>query len=282
MSAGKRFIENAPTPVMQRTRQKTEVDKLQDIEEMRDIADLKSDCEDAAKALDGWKEEEIRRIAAPLLQLAPECWPCRSRRIELLQMRYFPEDLPEDLKQWIAGDLQTYLENYKEAASACMFRTNQLLPLDDFAVVARKLLVKRTSEWTKDEVMEVIEFLKGCPSVDARTGTGDSANIYVDFMDLWAPYAFSRPWIQRAVDPYYVVINCFGAAPPAGLAATIAAYPPPLSPAPALLGGLNGCGYIFPFASSTDARQFIGWVQNAHPGLRIWLTVGNIAPPIYY
>lgn len=90
-----------------------------------------------------------------------------------------------------------------------------------------------------------------------------------------------NPKIRREVDPYFVIIDVLGVVANAAIAPSIANFPPTKSPANPPGAPVNGNVHLLPFESQADARQFIGWIQRAVPGLRCWLT-NNIAAPVYY
>ena len=97
-------------------------------------------------------------------------------------------------------------------------------------------------------------------------------------MEKWEAFVYKNPAILRQVDPFYVILDVFGAPPPAALAGAIAAFPPAGSAFSGPGPGLNGSPYILPFARLEHATNFVGYIQHACPGLRAWVTKNIVAP----
>ena len=121
--------------------------------------------------------------------------------------------------------------------------------------------------------------LRGRNSVDARNASAAAVEAWWAFQELWVPYVTERPELQRKLDPYYVIID-IGNGVPVGLVGHINNYTPAgcAFPAPVPVDGSN---FLFSTPSRQAAAHFVGTLQGNMPGLRAWITQGNIAAPTY-
>jgi hypothetical protein len=226
-----------------------------------------------------WSSAAVSRIIAPLVNLSPEHWPLQSRRVELLGI--FPvndEDSTPENQKFIDGPLAEYLEKWENVPENCLWQADVTHSLKHILNVVASMIHKATKDWTASEVESAVKLLGGGPSIEAAGSSSKELSDWGIFLEKWESFVYDNPAILRRVDPIYVIIDVFGAAPPAGLAAAIAAFPPAGSVVPGPGPGLNGSPYILPFARLEHATCFVGYIQLACPGLRAWVTRSIVAP----
>jgi hypothetical protein len=259
-----------------------------EFESLSDCLDLKRVAiERSAADFDaGWTLEELRRIIKPLVHRNPVDWPHSSARVTLLNSLVvdstrYPGHAAADVRRFIEGPLAEYTAHWENPHPGCVARSHIELTLDQLYSFTASMAAKPTSGWTEAEVAAAVSALRGGPSLVGRGCAAQADEAWWTFYPKWEAYLIEHPAVRREVDPYFVVVDVLGNAPPPNLAAAVAAYPPAGSPAEPPGAGLNGSPHFLPFGSSFAARRFIGWLQASVPGLRCWLT-NNIAAPVLY
>jgi hypothetical protein len=127
-----------------------------------------------------------------------------------------------------------------------------------------------------------VALLRGRSSLDGRQASAAADSAWWAFTDRWAAFLVEHPRWQREMDPYWVILDVLGTPVPITCVPAMAAYLPPAgAPMTTLTPGLNGNAFFRAFATVTEARHFMGWMQGRCPGLRMWL-MGNVNAPVYY
>ena len=252
---------------------------IADIEAMDDISDLRDAPLPSAGSV-SWSVKDFRRIIAPFLNRAPKDWPPGSLRIELLSSREYPPHNALCLEEitFLVSSLRNYEENYRDSPG-CWRYDSLSVPVQDLHEIVKPLIEAGVSNWTPALIEPAVEILRGRNSVDSRNATAEALEAWWTFQELWVPYVTEHPDLQRKLDPYFIVLD-IGGGVPAGLQGHIANYPPAGcafgAPVP-----LNGSNFVFASPSRQAAAHFVGTLQVNMPGLRAWITQGNIAAPTY-
>ena len=249
--------------------------------------DLLEDIQDLVKfakahendGFTSWSAAAASRIIAPLLNLPPERWPLQSRRVELLgNLPVDDEDTTPEIENFIEGPLAEYIEKWEKVGDNCLWQADVTYSIKHIMSVVAPMVHKATKDWTHSEIESAIQVLGGGPSIEAAGASGEEMRDWAIFDEKWETFVYQNPAILRRLDPIYVIINVFGAAPPVALAGAIAAFPPAGSTFPAPGPGLNGCPYLLPFLNMEHATYFVGYIQNACPGLHAWVSRNLHAP----
>jgi hypothetical protein len=252
-------------------------DQLESLEDIQDLVKFAEAHEN--DSLTSWSAAAVSRIIAPLLNLPPEHWPLQSRRVELLGMRPVDdEDSTPEIHNFIEGPLAEYVEKWENVGDNCLWQADVTYSIKHILTVVAPMVHKATKDWTHSEIESATKVLGGGPSIEAAGASSEEMTDWEIFAEKWETFVYQNPAILRRVDPFYVIINVFGAPPPAALAGAIAAFPPAGSAFPGPGPGLNGCPYILPFGRLEHANYFVGHIQNACPGLHAWVTRNAFAP----
>jgi hypothetical protein len=91
-----------------------------------------------------------------------------------------------------------------------------------------------SSECSEHDVASVVKALRGKSMVEGHNAEEGTVPAGFSFLELWVPCVIERQKIQLILDLFLVAI-AIGQDTPATLAATVARYPRPGSPHPALL-----------------------------------------------
>ncbi len=249
-------------------------ESLEDIEDLVKFAKAHEN-----DSLASWSAAAVSRIIAPLLNLPPEHWPLQSKRVELLGiLPVDDEDSTPENQNFIEGPLAEYIERWENVGDNCLWQADVTYSINHILNVVAPMVHKAAKDWTHSEIESAVQVLGGGPSIEAAGASSEEMRDWEIFAEKWETFVYNTPAILRRVDPFYVILDVFGAAPPAALAGAIAAFPPPGSAFPGPGPGLNGCPYILPFARLEHASYFVGHIQHACPGLHAWVTRNVVAP----
>jgi len=230
-----------------------------------------------------WPTDMVKYLLSPLVG-TPNTWDITKcdRNLDLL-LRHTIED-PSVLSQLQdkAEDIDEYKRNYsvlyapKENIAWRTVDISSMAPLFE--------LPQSSDNWTDKNVKDIISILKGVASVNAQSEP-ELAEKYADFVRLWTPYASSRPWIMRELDPDYLIADM--TAGPGGVAAAAAAYTPMMQGA---LGGavtLNASNHAWVLPAAQDTHGFVRFVKGHILGAGAaqvagyWHFTAMAAPPAY-
>ncbi len=252
-------------------------DHLESLEDIEDLVQFAKAHEDDSFA--SWSAAAVSRIIAPLLNLPPEHWPLQSRRVELLGILPVDgEDSTPENQNFIEGPLAEYIDKWENVGENCLWQANVTYSIKHILNVIASMIHKAIKDWTHSEIESAVQVLGGGPSIEAAGASNEELRDWGIFVEKWEAFVYKNPSILRRVDPLYVILDVFGAPPPAALAGAIAAFPPAGSAFPGPGAGLNGSPYILPFARLEHATYFVGYIQLACPGLRAWVTKNVVAP----
>jgi len=139
---------------------------------------------------------------------------------------------------------------------------------------------KNWQEWDEEEVLKVVEVLRGVVSISMYKSSTQAVNVYHQFLPLWGQFL-------AMLDPFVVIADVGAALPANFLAATgvgpagAAVFPGGgLVAIPALVPILPA-NYAWSFLNMTDAAYFMGWMQGVFPGLHFFV-VQTLHPVSYY
>ncbi|CAG8580514.1 1857_t:CDS:2 [Funneliformis mosseae] len=129
---------------------------------------------------------------------------------------------------------------------------------------------KPAAKWRDRDILPIAKLIAGRVSIDAIRDNFGDANAFESIIEKFTDYILCHPKIQALIDPIYVVVD-LSSVENLALPANIANYPPntTLRPIPQVL--VNPSNHIFSFATGTDAHHFIGWLQDANPGVIAYL-----------
>lgn len=170
------------------------------------------------------------------------------------------------------------IDKWENVGDNCLWQANVTYSMKTILDVVAPMIHKASKDWTDSEIESAVQVLGGGPSIEAAGASNEEMSDWGIFVEKWETFVYQNPAILRRVDPFYVIIDVFGAPPPAALAGAVAAFPPAGSAFPGPGPGLNGSPYILPFARLEYASYFVGHIQNSCPGLRAWVTRNVMAP----
>jgi len=230
-----------------------------------------------------WNSEELRRIAGPLFNLLD--WSgVDADEIEACVRVLYKHEVDQtkcksDKDIAFLHRLGLYVLDRKSTVNTTCPLKATPVSADLVYPVIQPLLLVDPSKWTSDQVQKVVSLLKGVTLIDAAGSQQISVQTYNQFLPLWERYLAFHPDLLKVLDPFYVICNV-GKGFPKGLASAVSGYPPTGSPHLPLVP-MDGSNHAFVFNTEVEAQYFMGWIQGACAGLRIWF-FRTVAPAVAY
>ncbi len=175
-----------------------QIESLEDIQDLVQFADAHGQ-----DSLATWSSAAVSRIIAPLLNLSPENWPLKSKRVELLGI--FPvndEDSTPENQNFIDGPLAEYIDKWENASGNCLWQAGVTYSLKHIISVVASMTRKPAKDWTHSEIESAVKLLGGGPSIDAAGSSSEELREWEVFLDKWEPFVYENPAILRRVDPF--------------------------------------------------------------------------------
>lgn len=129
---------------------------------------------------------------------------------------------------------------------------------------------KPVAKWRDKDILPIVKLMAGWISIDATGDNLSGTNAFESIIEEFTDYILCHPKIQVLIDPIYVVVDLPSVENLAPLV-NIANYPP--NTAPLLIPLVNPSNHIYSFATGASAHHFIGWLQDANPGLPVLLLI---------
>jgi len=215
-----------------------------------------------------WTNEDIRRLAGPLMESKPENWGGSKTllRIELLSKRPVVET---------ENDVHIFLEKMSIFKMMCEPNENcvkfRTITADDLYTLIQKGNVRLT----KKIVNSLVDILKDVASIDIRNSSPEALKAYDDFEPKWKAYLTEHPQLYNKLDPFYVVVALNGGPIPVW-----PAWPhgrPGIIPAP-----LNAQPYAWSFPTLEAATFWVGVLSNQFPLIHSWIFDTGATPVHWY
>jgi len=229
------------------------------------------------------QEKDLLNIAYPLLEVDVHEWDREYAEpiVIFLLSKYLSEEITQKYPKFVEN-LHLY-ERWLHGNSECKLKPP--ITADEILSVISPLVERTSSEWTKEEILNVVDKLKGIHMILASKSSSEAMEVYNKFMDRWGPFVNSRPYLSYELDPFIVVSVTGGAAYPVNYAPSIVGYPPIANPnipalPPALIISAGG-NMAWSFAQRIDAERFIGFMIGTNAGIH-FLLINTTQPTFLY